>query len=283
MSFKMNCPHCKRVLNVTEKAFGKSVPCPACKQPIAIPREPECSSGQRREGSSPPPVVAHSKVSAGATAPAPRLSAAVSPSPAHTPPPPPLAHSTDHSCENGDPFDFLKPNELASEKGQQVVPVVPDSSSKIEQRAIASGRFRVEKGSECKTCKLWFFSENATCSQCKSGTQPIQFYHRFCWERLAFIGMWFLVGFVLAVIQPGFCAVGPAVAFLYGMASYWMGVGKLTEKFGPNQLEEWSLRSFSWQRFWIEWIYFVGVIIAVIVTFIIIVIVTLIFRFLKSN
>jgi hypothetical protein len=38
MSFKMDCPHCKRTLNVTEKAFGKTVPCPGCKQPVTLPR-----------------------------------------------------------------------------------------------------------------------------------------------------------------------------------------------------------------------------------------------------
>ena len=40
MSFKMDCPHCMRTLNVTEEAFGKTVPCPGCNQPVAVPREP---------------------------------------------------------------------------------------------------------------------------------------------------------------------------------------------------------------------------------------------------
>ena len=40
MSFKIDCPHCKRTLNVTEKAFGKTVPCPFCSQPLAVPQAP---------------------------------------------------------------------------------------------------------------------------------------------------------------------------------------------------------------------------------------------------
>ena len=40
MAFQMNCPHCAKQLNVTEKAFGKTVPCPGCKQPIEVPRLP---------------------------------------------------------------------------------------------------------------------------------------------------------------------------------------------------------------------------------------------------
>ena len=37
MPVKMECPHCKRPLNVTEAAFGKILPCPGCSQPIKVP------------------------------------------------------------------------------------------------------------------------------------------------------------------------------------------------------------------------------------------------------
>jgi hypothetical protein len=36
MTFEMDCPHCQRKLNVSEKAFGKTVSCPGCNQPIKI-------------------------------------------------------------------------------------------------------------------------------------------------------------------------------------------------------------------------------------------------------
>jgi hypothetical protein len=38
MPFKIDCPHCNRVLNVTEKAYGKTLPCSGCNQPVAIPQ-----------------------------------------------------------------------------------------------------------------------------------------------------------------------------------------------------------------------------------------------------
>jgi hypothetical protein len=41
MAFQMDCPHCMKRLNVTEKAFGKTVPCPGCNQPLTIPQQPE--------------------------------------------------------------------------------------------------------------------------------------------------------------------------------------------------------------------------------------------------
>lgn len=41
MSFKINCPHCTRTLYVTEPAFGKTVPCPGCNQPVRVPYPPQ--------------------------------------------------------------------------------------------------------------------------------------------------------------------------------------------------------------------------------------------------
>ena len=38
MSFKMDCPNCKRVLNVTEKVYGKTLSCPGCNQPMMVPQ-----------------------------------------------------------------------------------------------------------------------------------------------------------------------------------------------------------------------------------------------------
>jgi phage FluMu protein Com len=40
MAVKMQCPHCKRILNVAETAFGKSLPCPNCKQLVTVPERP---------------------------------------------------------------------------------------------------------------------------------------------------------------------------------------------------------------------------------------------------
>jgi len=47
MSFTMNCPHCKRALNITEKAFGKTAPCPGCNQPVTVPQQPGTSSSSQ--------------------------------------------------------------------------------------------------------------------------------------------------------------------------------------------------------------------------------------------
>lgn len=40
MSFNVACPNCKQVLNVTEKAYGKTLPCPGCRQPMVVPNGP---------------------------------------------------------------------------------------------------------------------------------------------------------------------------------------------------------------------------------------------------
>ena len=41
MSFKMDCPHCKRGLKVPENAFGKTLRCPGCSQPVTVPQRPQ--------------------------------------------------------------------------------------------------------------------------------------------------------------------------------------------------------------------------------------------------
>jgi cell division protein FtsB len=44
MPFKIECPHCKKILNVTENAYGKVLPCPACNQPMTVPAAADCDA-----------------------------------------------------------------------------------------------------------------------------------------------------------------------------------------------------------------------------------------------
>ncbi len=53
MPFKMNCPHCKKTLNVNESLVGKTVPCPGCSQPIEVV-QPTKPSPQAGKGDGPP-------------------------------------------------------------------------------------------------------------------------------------------------------------------------------------------------------------------------------------
>ena len=46
MAVKISCSHCKRVLNVSDKAFGRTVPCPVCKQPITVPNKPAAPAAE---------------------------------------------------------------------------------------------------------------------------------------------------------------------------------------------------------------------------------------------
>ena len=49
MSYKINCPHCNKALNVTEPAFGKTVPCPGCNQLLKVPQPAAMSSAPADE------------------------------------------------------------------------------------------------------------------------------------------------------------------------------------------------------------------------------------------
>ena len=55
MSFKISCPHCAKALNVTEPAFGKTVPCPGCNQPIKVPIPAQPLRQASPVGPPPPP------------------------------------------------------------------------------------------------------------------------------------------------------------------------------------------------------------------------------------
>ena len=89
MSFKMSCPHCKKTLNVPEKAFGKTAPCPYCKGQIEVPRSP------------PQGVV---PIAQAIQPPSPQQPARTTPLPTVMPPLPP---TTDDSDESANPLDFL--------------------------------------------------------------------------------------------------------------------------------------------------------------------------------
>ena len=53
MPFKIHCPGCNRALDVPDRALGKTLPCPICKQPIAVPRSQPSEAGVHSGPSSP--------------------------------------------------------------------------------------------------------------------------------------------------------------------------------------------------------------------------------------
>ena len=50
MAFQMNCPHCRKMLNITEKAFGQTLPCPGCGKPLTVPQPPVTRPAQHPVG-----------------------------------------------------------------------------------------------------------------------------------------------------------------------------------------------------------------------------------------
>jgi hypothetical protein len=112
MSFKISCPHCKRMLKVTEPAFGKTVPCPGCNHPINIPIP-------SAESPSAPPTNDDTPWSGNLENPRPGVASPPQPSPA-TPPIP-----DDHAVD--DPLAFLRP-EVASASTANNWPPVANGS-----------------------------------------------------------------------------------------------------------------------------------------------------------
>jgi hypothetical protein len=175
----------------------------------------------------------------------------------------------------------LAGNEVGFIQGEAKIDEVVEAEVETVREDIPPGRFTLKDGHKCRQCKTFYFGETEKCPKCQSKTVPIKIYSRFAWERLAFIGMWFVIGLILSPIHSGFLGTGVVVSILYIFASTQMGIGKLREDFAPGDLDDWTLESFSWQRFWKEWINFIGVIIAVIVSVLIIGIVGAIAQFVK--
>jgi hypothetical protein len=107
MAFKMDCPYCRKILNVTEKAFGKTLPCPGCNQSIAVPKQEPMQASVARP--------ATTMAQAASVAP---MRASPPPPPSKTPPAtretPPQAEST---------LDFLNNSLTASPPSRNTVPV----------------------------------------------------------------------------------------------------------------------------------------------------------------
>ena len=92
MSFKMDCPHCKRTLNVTDKVFGKTVACPGCNQSFTVPASPPRSVVKKAQAVPPP---------------SPRQAYGTPPVPIGVPPMPPLTPRPDDPEASPNPLGFL--------------------------------------------------------------------------------------------------------------------------------------------------------------------------------
>ena len=108
MSIQINCPHCNRVLNVTEKTYGKVLPCPGCQQRVTVPR-PEPLPQRARAESPAWSAVAPSEHAA---------SNAVRPLPAGMPPLPPgmspLPNDGAPTQSASDPLAFIDAHPAAA-------------------------------------------------------------------------------------------------------------------------------------------------------------------------
>lgn len=66
MAFQISCPHCTKRLHVTEKAYGKTLPCPGCNRPLSVPQQPEEPAQHGPAGSHKTP--SHGSLGAGRSA-----------------------------------------------------------------------------------------------------------------------------------------------------------------------------------------------------------------------
>ncbi len=146
MAFKMDCPHCKKTLNVTEKALGRTVSCPGCSQPVTVPQQPESLLPPRPVEVQTPPVRV-AKAQARAT----------SPLPPGTPPMPQtggqfefLNESVDRGARRETPASFVQAINLGDmflgKEKEHVFPLLPNEELLDELTIHHQHLFIVQRG-----------------------------------------------------------------------------------------------------------------------------------------
>jgi len=109
----------------------------------------------------------------------------------------------------------------------------------------------------CPQCG-WINVDPGPCDRCNAQTKPLDIYNRFCIERVALIGVGFLVGIAIWIgtgdwpwIFVGL--VIPALLkswhYLSGREAQRPASSILEEEFTSDQLRPWMYEKFSWRRF----------------------------------
>lgn len=142
----------------------------------------------------------------------------------------------------------------------------------------ALGNLKEHEGAFCLKCDVGYFGQVDACQNCGEPTEPARWYSRLIIERLVFLfvapaifaslyvilrdptttrdefgfgGVYLLSGFII------FCA--------FSAAKTLMDIGGFTERFLEKDLTDQARQVFSINRFFMEFIYFVGVLIALFI------------------
>ena len=137
------------------------------------------------------------------------------------------------------------------------------------------GILKEHDGDYCSKCDLIYFIETTKCKNCGQPTEPTIWYSRVIVERvvftfvapLVFAGIYVLARSPTAARQEfGFAGVYLMSAFLlfclFGAAKTLMRIGGYTETFHERNLPGRARKVFSLARFLEEFVYVVGIIIA---------------------
>lgn len=131
-----------------------------------------------------------------------------------------------------------------------------------------NSRLREHQGGRCPKCHRFGFEHAEKCPECGSPLEPGKYYTRTCVERWAFVGtVVALITLVTGVVSPentlwALLLSAWLIPAAYGTASYFMGIGQFTERFDASGVPPRAFMSFSWGRYLMEFVYFVGIIVA---------------------
>jgi hypothetical protein len=148
----------------------------------------------------------------------------------------------------------------------------PGDAESVTECPNGHGPLKEWKGElRCWTCGWTSADPNPKVIVPPGSSAPTKYYERLCLERLAFIPTVAVIAAITAIVNGAggggilmaFFLTGFLTFSMYFTANYFLGIGGFVERFPENAVPERARLTFSWVRYLLEIVFFVGVFIAV--------------------
>lgn len=154
-----------------------------------------------------------------------------------------------------------------------IVPSVETASPVTDAATLAAfGRFKKVPAYRCTQCGM-VSTERPNCT-CDASYVHSELYSRVTYERITFVALGTLLLGLVAMIgtrETLAILIGLMLPGIYWVGSYFSGIGRYRQFFTAEivQLKPWLLQRFYWPRFFMEFVYSIGIILTVAVASII--------------
>lgn len=180
--------------------------------------------------------------------------------------------------------DFLIANDLSLETSLAYIAKVfnvdvPEPPLSTEKNTDSQKTLDISEGEKekwksahkvwvCKECNKVSMEKFEACPKCSSKNAPIVRYRRLFIERIIFIPILMIIVFCLSFLfSDPFAQLLPLIVpCFYVLANEFLGI-KFFELFYSGIVPSYAYKSFSWRRFFKEWVVFAGVLVVFAIAF----------------